>query len=216
MGNIPVICIRLMLYLRICEENAFLIVFLICFRSYNLSCLILLCSTIAELNIKSNISSTVKSFLIYFKLFIIFTADDIEQLNKFSCGGYSDESTIVYLVHPCRILSALEVRNNLFKYSMPCLIFFIFVIFCIPADFGLSCCGLIFNRCQTGLQRVYVDNAQRVWRAWTSRNWICGAWKPIKHRTWSGQFKQLSQSRFTWIINSKSQKQKINTQSASK
>ncbi|EDW64007.1 uncharacterized protein LOC115758437 [Drosophila novamexicana] len=36
-------------------------------------------------------------------------ADDIEQLNKFSCGGYSDESTIVYLVHPCRILSALEI-----------------------------------------------------------------------------------------------------------
>ncbi|XP_051859308.1 uncharacterized protein LOC133845201 isoform X2 [Drosophila sulfurigaster albostrigata] len=37
-------------------------------------------------------------------------ADDIEQLNKFSCGGYSDESTIVYLVHPCRILSALEIN----------------------------------------------------------------------------------------------------------
>ncbi|XP_067623051.1 uncharacterized protein [Eurosta solidaginis] len=36
-------------------------------------------------------------------------ADEIEQLNKFSCGGYSDETTIVYLVHPCRILSALEI-----------------------------------------------------------------------------------------------------------
>ncbi|XP_026843415.1 uncharacterized protein LOC6596510 isoform X2 [Drosophila persimilis] len=39
----------------------------------------------------------------------VMVADDIEQLNKFSCGGYSDESTIVYLVHPCRILSALEI-----------------------------------------------------------------------------------------------------------
>ncbi|XP_037886203.1 uncharacterized protein LOC119635464, partial [Glossina fuscipes] len=36
-------------------------------------------------------------------------ASDIEQLNKFSCGGYSDETTIVYLVHPCHILSALEI-----------------------------------------------------------------------------------------------------------
>ncbi|XP_037927867.1 uncharacterized protein LOC119662339 [Teleopsis dalmanni] len=36
-------------------------------------------------------------------------ADEIERLNKFSCGGYSDESTIVYLVHPCRVLSALEI-----------------------------------------------------------------------------------------------------------
>jgi len=30
-------------------------------------------------------------------------------LRKFPCGGYSDESTIVYLVHPCVILSACEV-----------------------------------------------------------------------------------------------------------
>jgi hypothetical protein len=36
-------------------------------------------------------------------------AADIEQLNRFPCGGYSDESTIVYLQHPCIILSALEV-----------------------------------------------------------------------------------------------------------
>lgn len=35
--------------------------------------------------------------------------DDIDQLKKFPCGGYSDESTIVYLVHPCVILSACEV-----------------------------------------------------------------------------------------------------------
>ncbi|XP_013111051.2 uncharacterized protein LOC106089660 isoform X2 [Stomoxys calcitrans] len=34
---------------------------------------------------------------------------DIKQLDKFSCGGYSDETTIVYLVHPCHILSALEI-----------------------------------------------------------------------------------------------------------
>lgn len=34
---------------------------------------------------------------------------DIEQLNKFPCGGYSDESTIVYLQHPCKILTSLEV-----------------------------------------------------------------------------------------------------------
>uniref|UniRef100_A0A1L8DCP6 Uncharacterized protein n=1 Tax=Nyssomyia neivai TaxID=330878 RepID=A0A1L8DCP6_9DIPT len=36
-------------------------------------------------------------------------AADIEQLNRFPCGGYSDESTIVYLQHPCVILTALEV-----------------------------------------------------------------------------------------------------------
>lgn len=34
---------------------------------------------------------------------------DIEQLNRFACGGYSDDSTIVYLQHPCVILTALEV-----------------------------------------------------------------------------------------------------------
>lgn len=36
-------------------------------------------------------------------------ASDLEQLNRFPCGGYSDESTIVYLQHPCVILTALEV-----------------------------------------------------------------------------------------------------------
>ncbi|XP_073941167.1 uncharacterized protein [Choristoneura fumiferana] len=36
-------------------------------------------------------------------------ASDIEQLKRFACGGYSDDSTIVYLQHPCVILSALEV-----------------------------------------------------------------------------------------------------------
>lgn len=36
-------------------------------------------------------------------------AADLEQLNRFPCGGYSDESTIVYLQHPCVILTALEV-----------------------------------------------------------------------------------------------------------
>lgn len=36
-------------------------------------------------------------------------ATDLEQLNRFPCGGYSDESTIVYLQHPCVILTALEV-----------------------------------------------------------------------------------------------------------
>lgn len=30
-------------------------------------------------------------------------------MSKFPCGGYSDESTIVYLQHPCVILTALEV-----------------------------------------------------------------------------------------------------------
>ncbi|CAD7079207.1 unnamed protein product [Hermetia illucens] len=38
-------------------------------------------------------------------------ADDIEQLSRFPCGGYSDESTLVYLVHPCVILTALEVLD---------------------------------------------------------------------------------------------------------
>lgn len=36
-------------------------------------------------------------------------AGDIEQLKRFACGGYCDDSTIVYLQHPCVILSALEV-----------------------------------------------------------------------------------------------------------
>lgn len=39
------------------------------------------------------------------------TASDIEQLNRYPCGGYSDESTIVYLSHPCKILTSLEVRS---------------------------------------------------------------------------------------------------------
>lgn len=34
---------------------------------------------------------------------------DIEQLGRFPCGGYCDDSTIVYLQHPCVILTALEV-----------------------------------------------------------------------------------------------------------
>jgi len=39
----------------------------------------------------------------------LFTAQDIEQLSRFACGGYCDDSTIVYLQHPCVILTALEV-----------------------------------------------------------------------------------------------------------
>lgn len=45
-------------------------------------------------------------------LFQSLSAADIEQLNRFPCGGYSDESTIVYLQHPCIILSALEVTRQ--------------------------------------------------------------------------------------------------------
>ena len=36
-------------------------------------------------------------------------ATDIEQLSRFASGGYCDDSTIVYLQHPCVILTALEV-----------------------------------------------------------------------------------------------------------
>ncbi|XP_026474334.1 uncharacterized protein LOC113378038 [Ctenocephalides felis] len=36
-------------------------------------------------------------------------ACEIEQMKRFSCGGYCDDSTIVYLQHPCVILTALEV-----------------------------------------------------------------------------------------------------------
>lgn len=36
-------------------------------------------------------------------------APDIEQLSRFPSGGYSDDLTIVYMSHPCVILSALEV-----------------------------------------------------------------------------------------------------------
>lgn len=35
-------------------------------------------------------------------------SQDIESLKRFPCGGYCDECTIVYLQHPCVILSALE------------------------------------------------------------------------------------------------------------
>ncbi|XP_071454193.1 uncharacterized protein [Hetaerina americana] len=36
-------------------------------------------------------------------------ADDIAQLKRFPSGGYCDSSTIVYMQHPCVILTALEV-----------------------------------------------------------------------------------------------------------
>lgn len=36
-------------------------------------------------------------------------AEDIEQLQRFASGGYCDDSTIVYMQHPCVILTALEV-----------------------------------------------------------------------------------------------------------
>ncbi|XP_046411095.1 uncharacterized protein LOC124175165 isoform X2 [Neodiprion fabricii] len=36
-------------------------------------------------------------------------AADIEQLTRFASGGYCDDSTIVYLQHPCVVLTALEV-----------------------------------------------------------------------------------------------------------
>lgn len=36
-------------------------------------------------------------------------AADIEQLKRFASGGYCDDSTIVYMQHPCVILTALEV-----------------------------------------------------------------------------------------------------------
>lgn len=42
-------------------------------------------------------------------LFNYIIAADIEQLSRFSCGGYCDDSTIVYMQHPCVILTALEV-----------------------------------------------------------------------------------------------------------
>ncbi|KAJ8891549.1 hypothetical protein PR048_004077 [Dryococelus australis] len=38
-------------------------------------------------------------------------ASDIDQLKGFASGGYCDESTIVYLQHPCVILTALEVLD---------------------------------------------------------------------------------------------------------
>lgn len=36
-------------------------------------------------------------------------SDDIEQLKGFASGGYCDDSTIVYMHHPCQILTALEL-----------------------------------------------------------------------------------------------------------
>lgn len=43
------------------------------------------------------------------KKFSNIAAADIEQLSRFASGGYCDDSTIVYLQHPCVILTALEV-----------------------------------------------------------------------------------------------------------
>lgn len=45
----------------------------------------------------------------HFRVVPFYPATDIEQLSRFPCGGYSDESTIVYMQHPCVILTALEV-----------------------------------------------------------------------------------------------------------
>lgn len=51
------------------------------------------------------------SFVVFFSK-IYDVAADIEQFSsRFACGGYSDEQTIVFLAHPCIILSALEVRQ---------------------------------------------------------------------------------------------------------
>lgn len=43
-------------------------------------------------------------------IFDFFLAGDIDQLKRFACGGFCDTSTIVYLQHPCVILTALEVQ----------------------------------------------------------------------------------------------------------
>lgn len=54
-------------------------------------------------------------------------ASEIEQLNRFPCGGYSDESTIVYLQHPCKILTSLEVGLSEFSTAQGfCFLFFVF------------------------------------------------------------------------------------------
>ncbi|XP_065163721.1 uncharacterized protein [Atheta coriaria] len=36
-------------------------------------------------------------------------SEDLDQLSRFACGGYCDVSTIVFMHHPCVILTALEV-----------------------------------------------------------------------------------------------------------
>lgn len=46
---------------------------------------------------------------------ILYLADDTKQLNRFPSGGYSDESTIVYLQHPCVVLTALEVCKQHYR-----------------------------------------------------------------------------------------------------
>lgn len=52
------------------------------------------------------------------KIFILLTASDIEQLNQFPCGGYSDADTIVYLQHPCKILTSLEVGSHILSFDI--------------------------------------------------------------------------------------------------
>lgn len=47
--------------------------------------------------------------MLFFFSIRCYAANDIEQLKGFPCGGYCDDSTIVYLKHPVTILSALEV-----------------------------------------------------------------------------------------------------------
>lgn len=55
-----------------------------------------------------------------------FLAGDIKQLSRFPSGGYSDESTIVYLQHPCVVLTALEVCQNKKKTPVSCLLDVVF------------------------------------------------------------------------------------------
>jgi hypothetical protein len=71
-------------------------------------------------------------------------AADIEQLNRFSSGGYCDDCTIVYMQHPCVILTALEVL-------------------------GVQSGRLVVHLRQTGLQRIHVDDAQGLCRTGASR-----------------------------------------------
>lgn len=70
-------------------------------------------SVLIHIKIQKKNIETIKKTRNYIKIYIIlFTcvvASDIEQLSRFASGGYSDDSTIVYLQHPCVILTALEV-----------------------------------------------------------------------------------------------------------
>lgn len=85
-------------------------------RIYDFYIILVFCfSVLIYIKIRKKNIETIKNIRNYIKNYYNYiyysrvVASDIEQLSRFASGGYSDDSTIVYLQHPCVILTALEV-----------------------------------------------------------------------------------------------------------